>query len=192
MNIKTIVLVILLFLIVITEQQVDGPSMITAGELMFNRKYVVGENIIWLGYTITVLLLSSKSKEVGLDYSFRYIRHRNRNHLFWKTFWKGTVRLVCYVSMTTVMYAYQDVITLALLKGLFQTFCGLIILTLIIQISRILYGYKRMLFLVLLSLFVCIYPQFNMTSISALLSVVLTLLVMIYTSRVIFLRADTR
>ncbi|EUJ33988.1 hypothetical protein [Brochothrix thermosphacta] len=192
MNIKTIVLVILLFLIVITEQQVDGPSMITAGELMFNGKYVVGENIIWLGYTITVLLLSSKSKEVGLDYSFRYIRHRNRNHLFWKTFWKGTVRLVCYVSMTTVMYAYQDVITLALLKGLFQTFCGLIILTLIIQISRILYGYKRMLFLVLLSLFVCIYPQFNMTSISALLSVVLTLLVMIYTSRVIFLRADTR
>lgn len=192
MNIKTIVLVILLFLIVITEQQVDGPSMITAGELMFNGKYVVGENIIWLGYTITVLLLSSKSKEVGLDYSFRYIRHRNRNHLFWKTFWKGTVRLVCYVSMTTVMYAYQDVITLALLKGLFQTFCGLIILTLIIQISRILYGYKRMLFLVLLSLFVCIYPQFNMTSISALLSVVLTLLIMIYTSRVIFLRADTR
>lgn len=67
MNIKTIVLVILLFLIVITEQQVDGPSMITAGELMFNGKYVVGENIIWLGYTITVLLLSSKSKEVGLD-----------------------------------------------------------------------------------------------------------------------------
>ncbi|ANZ94137.1 hypothetical protein BFC19_01165 [Brochothrix thermosphacta] len=192
MNIKTIVLVILLFLIVITEQQVDGPSMITAGELMFNGKYVVGENIIWLGYTITVLLLSSKSKEVGLDYSFRYIRHRNRNHLFWKTFWKGTVRLVCYVSMTTVMYVYQDVITLALFKGLFQTFCGLIILTLIIQISRILYGYKRMLFLVLLSLFVCIYPQFNMTSISALLSVVLTLLVMIYTSRVIFLRADTR
>lgn len=154
MNIKTIVLVILLFLIVITEQQVDGPSMITAGELMFNRKYVVGENIIWLGYTITVLLLSSKSKEVGLDYSFRYIRYRNRNHLFWKTFWKGTVRLVCYVSMTTVMYGYQDVITLALFKGLFQTFCGLIILTLIIQISRILYGYKRMLFLVLLSLFV--------------------------------------
>lgn len=94
--------------------------------------------------------------------------------------------------MTTVMYGYQDVITLALFKGLFQTFCGLIILTLIIQISRILYGYKRMLFLVLLSLFVCIYPQFNMTSISALLSVVLTLLVMIYTSRVIFLRADTR
>lgn len=124
----------LLFAISLTEQQLPGQGMITTGAIFFQDRFLLIDNILWLGYLLTSGIVIFKTS-INSEKPVCLIRFRHRTALFW---YVTTHRLmgvfICLIPNGIVRVITSD-ITLTTVKGSLQF--GLVLCALMLLISLV-------------------------------------------------------